>query len=150
MTPDELFSNNPDIEIKRKPKPTRAKNKTPTFAEQRAGGKDPKHTFTLWFDRDKETRKKDSAHEVNYITNKLKTSINFKKHHNRKIASYNYVKFGKETKVCNKCGKLRGITFFDKLKDPKKGANVRRPYCLMCRRRMNKAAYIKRKNNDTK
>ena len=149
MTPDKLFSTKPYIETKRKPKPSRSKKKTPSFAEQRAGGKEPTHTFTLWYDRDEETRKKDSAHEVAYITNKLKTSINFRKHHNRKSASGAYIRTGGKTKTCNKCGKLRGITFFDKLKDPKKGKDVRRPYCLMCRRRMNKEAYIRRKKNDT-
>ena len=149
MTPDDLFSNPPDIEIKRKPKPSRSKKKMPSFAERRAGGDNPTHNFTLWYDRDAETRKKDSAHEVAYITNKLKTSINFKKHHNRKSASGLYVRMGYKTKVCNNCGILRGITFFDKLKDPKKGKDVRRPYCLMCRRRMNKEAYLKRKKNDS-
>ena len=149
MTPDDLFSNPPEIEVKRKPKPPRSKKKTPSFEERRAGGQEPKHNFTLWYDRDQETRKKDSAHEVTYITNKLKTSINFRKHHNRKSSSCAYVRMGYKTKVCNDCGILRGITFFDKLKDPKKGKDVRRPYCLMCRRRRNKEAYLRRKKNDT-
>ena len=150
MTTDELFSSDPDFEVKRKKKPSRSKKKVPSFEEQRAAGLEPTHNFTLWYDRDAKTRKKDNAHEVNYIKHKLATSINFKKHHDRKSASTAYVRLGYKTKVCNKCGKLRGITFFDKLKDPKKGKDVRRPYCLMCRRRMNKEAYLRRKKNDTK
>ena len=146
MNIDELFAGAPKTEVKKKKKPARAKKKAPSFAEQRAGGKDPKHGFTLWYDRDEETRKKDSAHEVAYIMHKIKTSVNFRKHHRRKSTSCAQVRRGTSTKVCNDCGVLRGMSFFDKLKDPKKSPNLRRPYCLMCRRRRNKKAYLRRKN----
>ena len=150
MTPEELFSKDPDIDVKKKKRAKKYKPHVPTFAEQRAGGLAPTHNFTIWYERDGETRKKDIQHEINYIKNKIKTSVNFKKHHIRKSTSSAYIRLGYKTKVCNDCGILRGITFFDKLKDPKKGKDVRRPYCLMCRRRMNKEAYQRRKHNDTK
>ncbi len=48
-------------------------------------------------------------------------------------------------KTCTICHKERGLADFDKHKDSTRSKNVRRSYCRFCRRAMNKAAYLKRK-----
>ena len=56
------------------------------------------------------------------------------------------------TKVCTKCERTLGTSFFDKQRDKAHKKGYRRTYCFDCRKKMNAAAYIKRKErllNDT-
>ena len=49
------------------------------------------------------------------------------------------------TKKCTICGKVKGIAFFDKIKSKQHSDKVTRPYCMHCRREMNKEYYRKNK-----
>lgn len=147
MTVDELFAKVPLVQPKRNPKPSRAKKKAPSFDERREAGQNPEHNFIHWSDRSPEQRKKDIEHEKRYINKKLKTSVRFKKMFYRRAYDRLYRNhFKYPTKTCTKCGKSYSKMMFDKLKDPKKGKDVRRPYCVVCRKKMNAEYYQRRKN----
>jgi hypothetical protein len=146
MTVDELFSAPPKVEVKRQPKPSRLKKKQPSFKELREAGGQPVHTWKTYDEQTPEEREQIKQYVSRRIEVKKKESINFNKYKVRLINSSLYVSQGLATKVCNKCGKLRGITFFDKLRDTNKSKNVRRPYCYLCRKKMNAKAYQRRKN----
>lgn len=147
MNLDDLFSNAPKVEPKRKPKPSRKKKKAPTFKERREAGQNPEHNFIPWDERDEEQRARDIEHEKNYIRKMVAKSVRFRKLRYRRALDRQYRnKHGYPTKKCTKCGKMYSKIMFDKIKDPKKGKDVRRPYCVLCRKKMNAEYYQRRKH----
>ena len=143
---DKLFSNPPLTEIKRKPKPPRSKRKQPTSAEKREAGLKVGYNWKTYEQQTPEEREQIKGYVIRNITERKNRSIRFKRYRNRLINSSLAVQHGRPTRKCTKCGKIRGLTMFDKLKDPKKGKNVRRPYCMICRKHMNAEYYRRRKN----
>ena len=46
------------------------------------------------------------------------------------------------------CERELGTTFFDNLKRSDRSKNLKRPYCVDCRKKMNREYYLKRKEAD--
>ncbi len=84
------------------------------------------------------------GHVKKALRKKLKTSPQFKNLKTRLINAHPYA--NRAMKYCKGCETLRGITAFDLHKAPNKGKKVRRSYCFMCRRRMNKEYYLRKKH----
>lgn len=83
------------------------------------------------------------------ILRRKQRSPRFNKYKNRTISEVNYRLYRGKTKMCTHCNRELGITFFDKQKDKRHSKTYRRPYCVDCRKKKNREAYLKRKTNDT-
>lgn len=82
------------------------------------------------------------------ILNRKKRSPRFNKYQNRRISETNYRLYQGKTKVCTHCERELGITFFDKQRDKRHSLQYRRPYCIDCRKKKNREAYLKRKEQN--
>lgn len=78
------------------------------------------------------------------ITRKVKISPRFANERAR-ITRTGMAKVWNRVKTCTLCNVERGITDFDYVKSPQHKPKVRRSYCRFCRRKMNKEAYLRRK-----
>ena len=83
------------------------------------------------------------------ILRRKKRSPRFNKYKNRTISEVNYRLYHGKTKICTHCKRKLGTTFFDLQKDKRHSRTYRRPYCVDCRKKKNREAYLKRKNDDT-
>ena len=79
------------------------------------------------------------------ILRRKKRSPRFNKYKNRTISEVNYRLYHGKTKICSDCERELGTTFFDLQKDKRHSKTYRRPYCVDCRKKKNREAYLKRK-----
>jgi len=84
---------------------------------------------------------------VTAILKRRKKSVRFRKLETR-IANSRPARCADAVKTCSICGITRGHSFFDLQRDKTHKKTYRRSYCMRCRKKMNAAAYQRRKQKE--
>jgi len=142
--------NEPLIEPLTKPRSDKGKAKRREKEElskiAREFGFKREYNWCTYEEQGEEEREQIKQNVIKRITKKRQISPTFRKYEKRLRNKQYYLKQGR-VKICTHCNITKSLGEFDYLRDKKKGKYVFRPYCIDCRKEMNRKYWAKYKKD---